>query len=515
MHDAAGEAMEVQLNATAGDGDILRHFFRGPAQAALLAVDQASPTAKTRTVWTFADTAGTVTTTGWFDTGDPENPLDDTWRFYHRRFDPQGNVVEAKSGGDDEPALQNVPVVWRGLRQNEVSDLYLAGLTVYDPQSGRYLSQAAPGDSNPYRFEGNRPTSPDPPSAAARQAPESRGIIRGLIGDETLLNASDAQLIGAVTVFSVRVGLTAGLGLAAVGGGLTIGGTTLGGLATANVALGTASLTASGTRFALTGGGTDDVLSDVASLGASALLPSVSGLAKSGLIAADVAANLYQGGKSSVFAAQAFRQGDIRGGVIGALGATLGFSSGFARGLELNILFRTDPFANPLNYRLRFDATATLNSTGVGNVGLEFNGPRRIASSEILRERLGNIFVQEGIDLRSNEFFIHGASTRYLDSAAEPFRLNGIDPFFTAINFEAARIFGQRSIQKAGGGQLDAILVILNNDTFRALKGRNLVRSGPISGFEQFQETVFAPAAADLINRQGRFIRLGVDFFLE
>src|SRR5690606_6618846 len=95
------------------------------------------------------------------------------WQRYHRVFDGRGNVT--RQGGDSLAALQQIPVIWRGLRQDEVSDLYLVGVTGLDAKPGRYLSQAAPGDSNPYRFEGNRPTSPEPSSVTVtpvvRQAP--------------------------------------------------------------------------------------------------------------------------------------------------------------------------------------------------------------------------------------------------------------------------------------------------------------------------------------------------------
>lgn len=152
MLEESGEALELQLVGN-GDGNIIRRNLRGPGQAGLLAVDQTA-TVDTPIVWTFADSAGTVTTTALVDASG-------LWRVYQRRFDSHGNVPKGKAGGDSDAALLAVPVVWRGLRQDEVSGLYLTGATVYDPSNGRYLAQLSP-DTNPYRFNSNRPNSPDP-----------------------------------------------------------------------------------------------------------------------------------------------------------------------------------------------------------------------------------------------------------------------------------------------------------------------------------------------------------------
>ncbi len=334
----------------------------------MLAVDQASVTGPTRTVWTFADAAGTVSTTAWFDEGTSQ------WQRYHRLFDGRGNITQ--EGGDAEAALQQVPIVWRGLRQAEVGDLYLAGQSVYDPQLGRYVTQASTGDANPYRFEGNRPTSPDPAFVTSPEA-DTPSLLRSVIGDETLANASDAQLYGTVGVVAIGTGLTGGPGLAALGGGVTIGaaGTVLlSGSTAAGLALSTASLTVSGATVAFTGGeqGRLDLALDAASLGIARGLGVARGLTRGGLLLADASLNTFQGIRSSALSQQAFAQGDFLGGSLNAAGTLLGFASAGFRGAELNSLLRTDPRANPLNFRVRFDAVATLNSTGAGNVRLEF-----------------------------------------------------------------------------------------------------------------------------------------------
>ncbi len=247
VYDATGEAFELQL-AGDNDGNIVRRNLRGPGQAGLLAVDQAVDNDITRTVWTFADSAGTVHTTAFVDSSE-------NWRQYQLRFDSNGDLIPL-GGGDSDAALTSVPVVWRGLRKDPFSDLYLAGLTVYDPQNGRYLTQAA-RDTNPYRFNGNRPNSPDPATTTVATTDYLAGVyssglqrllgegFRSVLGDAYLAQATDAELRTIVYGSSIAGGVAAlfapeilglsGLSAAVVGGAA-------GGLAEYSTIIGTASI---------------------------------------------------------------------------------------------------------------------------------------------------------------------------------------------------------------------------------------------------------------------------------
>lgn len=165
VYDPNGRSMELRLNSTAGDGDITRHYFVGPGPAGILSVDQTDGTtanATTYTIWYFSDAGGTSAAMG-------RHLPNESWQMYLRDFGPRGSVQQAEGEGIHS-SLDAAPVFYRGMMMDDHSELYTSGTSAVDPATGRYISQAALGDPNPYRFAGNKPhersavNSPDGPN---------------------------------------------------------------------------------------------------------------------------------------------------------------------------------------------------------------------------------------------------------------------------------------------------------------------------------------------------------------
>jgi YD repeat-containing protein len=153
VHDPTGIVMEVLLGS--GGGQVLRHYARGPL--GLTAVDQGDlpdaqenhPGGVNTTVWTFADSAGSVSVLGVFYDATGE------WQRYLRRFNAQGAVIG--EGGSDLRALKLAPDIWRGMTFDPVALIYLSESTGVQPVAGRYISQAGGDSANPYQFAGGDP----------------------------------------------------------------------------------------------------------------------------------------------------------------------------------------------------------------------------------------------------------------------------------------------------------------------------------------------------------------------
>ena len=151
IYDPSG--MAIELLVTSSGSDVYRHYHNGPQSLSIVAVDQATPSGGqtnlgTTTAWIFTDQSGSASTVASVsDSG--------VWHYYVRTFKPFGEVDA--TGGNEDPALTEIPAIWRGLTIDPTTEHYLAGTTAVHTLTGRLISQAAVGNSNPYYFVGERP----------------------------------------------------------------------------------------------------------------------------------------------------------------------------------------------------------------------------------------------------------------------------------------------------------------------------------------------------------------------
>ncbi|MCA9137624.1 MAG: hypothetical protein KDB00_12720, partial [Planctomycetales bacterium] len=220
VYDPTGLVMETQLGAN-DSFEVSRHYFNGIPQSGLLAVDQTDASSGfTTTAWTFADKGGNVAVVGSATGAAGANPV---WNRYIYQFDSHGNI-EKQDG--TEGVLQDVPIIWRGLQFEETTGYFWTGTTAVNPQTGRFLNQAARGE-NPYTFAANNPVgtaslvddgdygAPDPYSNWFYRAYGE--TFRSVVGDEYLAQATDFEL-GAIIGTSLVAGYAAGsVGLAYLG----------------------------------------------------------------------------------------------------------------------------------------------------------------------------------------------------------------------------------------------------------------------------------------------------------
>jgi hypothetical protein len=117
-----------------------------------------------------------------------------------------------------------------------------------------------------------------------------------------------------------------------------------------------------------------------------------------------------------------------------------------------------------------------------------------------LRETIENGL---GESLADREFFIHGTTAeRAANFQLEPRSL------FTATERSTARIFAERTVARAGGGQIGGIAVVLPRSAVAQLRALGQLTVRPISDMPHLLEWVFGPGAYDTIQRVGDIIAL-------
>lgn len=255
VYDSTGLVMELVAKGaspTSSDFQISRHYLNGPGDVGVLAVDQTraagltSPLAaggQTTTLWAFANPGGTVSTWGYVDAAN-------AWHLSQDLYDETGLSLGRfgqLSGGSRVPLsssehlLQEAPFVWRGLTFDLAADVFMVGSTAVDPDTGRFLSQAAPG-ANPYLFAANQFSSDstfDPVEAynglnSVYTTDFNRAFGQkwiGFVGENFAANAGEVAYYGAfVGVIAGSVAgsvlggslLTAGSGISAIWGGASL-----------------------------------------------------------------------------------------------------------------------------------------------------------------------------------------------------------------------------------------------------------------------------------------------------
>lgn len=137
----------------------------------------------------------------------------------------------------------------------------------------------------------------------------------------------------------------------------------------------------------------------------------------------------------------------------------------------------------------------------------------KLASKGTLRERLTDVFLENGVDIRTQEFLIHGTSSRFLDDSGKAFAHNGKSDLFGAVDLDVIKHFGARNVVKAGGGQIDGVVLSLDRKLFNQMLGDGRIIRKEIDDMAGKVEFILTPSAANAVNRQGKWIRLTPEFF--
>ncbi|MEN0109580.1 MAG: RHS repeat-associated core domain-containing protein, partial [Planctomycetota bacterium] len=162
--------MAFEIDATPGSanaGKVTRGYFHGPGLNEVLAVDQFAG-GEAKTVWQFADHAGTVETVG-------THTHSGGWRLLHRSVDevgrtdvPFAGTTDVTLGETGDAWLKAVPAVFAGHRLDETTGLWETPDRWYDAQTQRHLSEDPLGDgTNLYAFADGDPVNPGGVSAAS------------------------------------------------------------------------------------------------------------------------------------------------------------------------------------------------------------------------------------------------------------------------------------------------------------------------------------------------------------
>jgi hypothetical protein len=138
---------------------------------------------------------------------------------------------------------------------------------------------------------------------------------------------------------------------------------------------------------------------------------------------------------------------------------------------------------------------------------------RPLASAEVIRGRVVEILRKDELNLKDHSFFVHGSSSKVVGPSSQ-LEMGGGD-FFTVVNMDTLLIFGVRNLEKAGGGELAGVLLILDNQTIKKLQTLGLLVSKPVDDIPRHMEHIFKAGAAPVVNNVGRWVYLPPDFFKE
>ncbi len=116
----------------------------------------------------------------------------------------------------------------------------------------------------------------------------------------------------------------------------------------------------------------------------------------------------------------------------------------------------------------------------------------------------GAIEAELGESLAGQEFFLHGTTAE----VAEGFELQVGRPLFTTTNPKLARLFAERTVAKAGGGEVGGVALVLPREAVSRLRSLGQLTVRPISDMPQLLEWVFGPGAQETILRHGTIVTL-------
>ncbi len=76
-----------------------------------------------------------------------------------------------------------------------------------------------------------------------------------------------------------------------------------------------------------------------------------------------------------------------------------------------------------------------------------------------------------------------------------------------------AKTFGLRGVAKAGGGELDGVMILMKQSVFEQMKRNKSVIVKEIDDMPGKIEYIFTPSSARTLNDSAEIVRLGPDFF--
>ncbi len=109
-----------------------------------------------------------------------------------------------------------------------------------------------------------------------------------------------------------------------------------------------------------------------------------------------------------------------------------------------------------------------------------------------------------GEPLAGYEYFLHGTRA----DIAERFTLDPAKSLFTTTESRVARMFAERTVAKAGFGEVGGVALVLPVEAVKRLRATGALTVRPISDMPNILEWVFSPAAFATLNREGHLITL-------
>lgn len=134
-----------------------------------------------------------------------------------------------------------------------------------------------------------------------------------------------------------------------------------------------------------------------------------------------------------------------------------------------------------------------------------------LASAKVLRDRLTKFFEENGVNLKEQDFFVLGTSSKALRDP-DALKHSGHGTLYMTTDMNVLKDFGVRNVRRFGGGEVAGILLIISHKTFEKLVEEGLAvntRIGDVPG----PQTEFLPASAQTLNEQGKWIELPPAFF--
>lgn len=121
----------------------------------------------------------------------------------------------------------------------------------------------------------------------------------------------------------------------------------------------------------------------------------------------------------------------------------------------------------------------------------------------------GAIETELGESLAGREYFLHGTTAE----AASSFELELGRPFFGTTDPSTARLFGLRTIAKAGGGELGGVALVLDRQLVLRLRSEGMLVYRGISDMPGKFEWVFGPEASEFLKKFGEIVPLPPGLF--
>jgi hypothetical protein len=206
----------------------------------------------------------------------------------------------------------------------------------------------------------------------------------------------------------------------------------------------------------------------------------------------------------------------VGGGIRGrSLSDFESFALGFASGsdLDLPISFLGNAFT--LGQYFGYAARSFVDGSSVGAGRSGGGGSRFQVASGVNLSKSGGpsggglslrsiVEDRTGENLNGVEFFIHGTTA----DVARNFKLLPGRRLFTTTDPAVARLFAERTVAKAGRGEVGGVVIALPRRAVDQLRALGQLTVKPIDDMRGKIEFIFQPGAYEIIRQQGDIISL-------